>query len=424
MVDPDHSGQDELEPTGSDTNPACGFATLGPALAAAGTYAVASGAAVVRVDSAPAGGSFGPAAGDPIPIVVPADVTLESATPSAPDGWIIEVVSTVNGATEPAIVRLAAGAALRGFTIRNQVAAPGASPSGAGVHCDAGGGLSHVSIDTNNLAWGVRLTGGCAATLDSVVVDGPRRAGLSVETLAGVSAEVVGGSFTGSASAPGLPLEPGHGVWVRSGGASIRSPDGVAFSQLTGLFTGGVPVELSGSTGSGLRADNTAGTAVTVSLDRVRIAGNGAAGVYLSQLAAGSSFSMRSTQVEGNAASAYYPGRTVGGVMVNSASVPELAFEGNRVWRNAGDQVGLFLPADTGTPLDLSGGDPILACDDPANLARANVIGRCGSTEYDIFSTTATTPVSAVRNYWQENLPSVTNADTLDLCLWDAPDCP
>jgi hypothetical protein len=108
---------------------------------------------------------------------------------------------------------------------------------------------------------------------------------------------------------------------------------------------------------------------------------------------------------------------------VNSASVPDLTFKGNRVWRNAGDQVGLWLPSNTPTALDLAGGDPGVACDDPVNLSRANVIGHCGSGT-DVFSTTTETFASAVRNYWQDNLPSVTAADASNFCSWDSPDCP
>jgi hypothetical protein len=72
---------------------------------------------------------------------------------------------------------------------------------------------------------------------------------------------------------------------------------------------------------------------------------------------------------------------------------------------------------------DLSGGDPAIACADSANLARANVIGRCGSAK-DVFSTTTTTFANAVRNYWQDDLPSVTAADASAFCPWDSPDCP
>jgi hypothetical protein len=195
----------------------------------------------------------------------------------------------------------------------------------------------------------------------------------------------------------------------------------VAFSQFDG-FSGGSPVELSGSTGSGLRSDDTTDTPVSVSLERVRIVGNGAAGVFLNQMPGGSAFSIRSSQVEGNAGSSYSsPTRTGGGVVVVSPVVPSLTFKGNRVWGNVGDQVGLFLPADTGTPLDLSGGDPLIACDDPANLAAANVLG-CGSGK-DVFSTTTETFASAVRNYWKA-VPNVTAVDADDACAWAAPLCP
>jgi hypothetical protein len=416
-VDPAHSGEGGLDPTGAETNPGCGFGTLRPALAAAGTWAAANGPATVRALSVPAGGSFGPTAGDELPIVVPPDVTLESA----PQGWVIGVESAVNGGTDPAIVRLEAGAALRGFTIRNQVEPPAASPSGAGVHCDAGGALSNVAVETNNLSWGVHLTGGCAATVDSVAVEGPRRAALLVET-PGVSSEVVGGSYRGQGSAAG---EPGHGVWVRSGGVAIRSLDGVAFSQFDGVFTSGTPVELSGSTGSGLRADkDTSGATISIEVERARIVGNGAAGMYLDQLPDTSSVSIRSSQIEGNAPSGYYAERMVGGIMISSGnSVPQVTFKGNRVWRNGGDQIGLWLPSDTLVQVDLSGGDPLVACDAPENRASANVIGRCLTGE-DVFSTTSTTPVSAVRNYWQGNSPVVTNASVLASCSWASPSCP
>ncbi|HSN92145.1 MAG TPA: right-handed parallel beta-helix repeat-containing protein [Anaeromyxobacteraceae bacterium] len=417
-VDPVGSGAGGLAPTGAETNPACGFATLGEALAAAGSYA---GSAVVRVVSPPASGSFSLAPAD-VPLTVPAGVTLESATPTAPGGWIIETADAVNGATEPAIVHLAAGAAIRGFTIRNQLATPAVTPSGSAVLCDdAAGTLSHLSIETNNLSWGVRLTGTCAATLDSVAVYGPRKAALSVETLSGVFPQVVGGSFTGRAPAPDPVTQPGHGVWVRSGGVAIRAPDGVAFSQLAGTFSGGAPAELSGSTGAGLRSDDYTSTAISVSLDRVRIAGNGAAGAYLSQLPAGSTVSIRSSQVEGNAGWPYEFGRTGGGVVLVSAFVPDLTFKGNRVWANAGDQVGLWLDSSTTTVVDLSGGDPVLGCADPVNQARANVFG-CGSGN-DVYSTTKEAPVSAVLNYWK-GVPRVTAVDFSNACSWEPPLCP
>jgi hypothetical protein len=111
--------------------------------------------------------------------------------------------------------------------------------------------------------------------------------------------------------------------------------------------------------------------------------------------------------------------------MVNtgSTSVPQVTFKGNRVWRNGGDQVGLWLPPDTTTVVDLSGGDPAISCDATSNRQSANVIGRCHDAE-DVFSTTATAAAWAVRNYWQGDSPVVTNANVLHACSWVSPTCP
>lgn len=425
-VDPDHSGDGGLVPTGAETNPACGFETLGAALAAAGAWAGVSGAAVVRAVSAPAGGVFGPAAGDPIPIDVPPGVTLESATPSAPDGWVVEVTSAVDGATDPAVVRLGAGAVLRGFTIRNEVESPGALPEGAAVRCDGTAGtLSHVSIETNDLAWGVRLTGTCAATLDTVRVDGPRKAALSVETIAGVASDVVGGEFTGRASAPGLAGEPGHGVWVQSGTLAVRSPDGVSFSPLDGSFAGGEPVLLAGSTGSGLRADKDgAGTQIALTVDRAHVTGNEGAGIYLANLPATASLTLTASHVHANGSTPFYTGRAVGGLLVHSPSGLEaLEFQANRVWRNAGDQIAIWSSSGS---YDLSGGD---ASDPPGGQATcgnlSSVIGSCGAGD-DVYATNVV--VEAGLNYWQGDNPRVTNARIVPICGWPdeppAPICP
>jgi hypothetical protein len=349
------------------------------------------------------------------PLSVPAGVTLESDTPSNPGSWIIEVAAPVAAPAVPAghVVHVAAGGSIRGFTIRNVVSPPSAAAAGEGVLCDEDGTatLSDVRVETNNLTSGVRVTAGCIATLSNVTAEGPRLAALYADPTAAGATEVIGGAFTGRGTSP----EPGHGIWVRRGVLSVRAPDGVTFSPLTGAFAGGAPLELSGSTGSGLRAD--AGVdAIGVSVDRVRVMGNGAAGVYLKDLPAGSPVVLQSLDVEGNGATNYYSTRTGGGVLVSGAWLPSLTFSGNRIWRNDGDdQVGLFLPSGA---LDISGGG---SCG-----ASSSVIGSCNASASarDVFRYTSTVPATATYNYWQ-SIPRAANATTQPDCNdgWTPPPC-
>lgn len=317
-------------PTGAPAPPACRFARLGDALAAAS--AVAAGGAAASVQAMGEAGSpvvFGDVlTGEAFPLRVDAGVTLAGAAePAGP------TVVLARGPTAEPLARVE-GTIAR-LRLESAPAAPGAEgilgATGAGIAaaCGARGAPSIEDVRVEGggtLAAGIDVAGGaCGASISGAVVshvDGPA---LSVEANAGVAVTVTGSRLEDSA------------VGIRAAGGKLTVGSATETEDA---------VEVSGNAGDGIVLTGGPTRTLDVALLGVRVEGNGGTGVVLDVVKSDSALTVRGCTVYSNGATApwvYGPDfsqRAAGGVLVRQVSLSGFVFERNRVSSNAGDQLG------------------------------------------------------------------------------------
>jgi hypothetical protein len=276
---------------------------------------------------------------DAAPIVVPAGVTVigdETAPVAVPLNRIIEVRGSASAPNAVAALVVEQDASLRGLTVRRfDASAPavgilldGSSPAGGNsltsVRVDVGGTSVPFGVGLR-VAGGNATAGGNAVAVGDVVVQGATVAGLEVNR-----------------------LDAGHVVLVTG---STFDQDHVGVSLLKGDLT------LSGSTVKRSAWEGFVSATGTPGLTRFSIqdsliSWNGRGGVRMS---VNDSVEFLRTRICGNTGYARsYSGvtRTVGGVLAVGNPPGTLAFRGNLVHDNGGDQVYV---AASSTAWDLSG---------------------------------------------------------------------
>lgn len=306
-------------PTGVRAPAGCRFPTLEQGLAAAkdvpGAVVVVAGAAVTYPVT--------------VTLAVPAGVTLRSDdVPPSPG---TTRVLSLDGAGLAAGVTLAEGAVLSGFTVRNG-AAPAAAV-GVDVACGAGTAvarLQDVVVEAAGspaaLASGVRAGGSCPVELARVTVRGAAGPGLLVARDAP----------SGGAPLPTLVATDstfdgnGEGVRVSSGEVTLQR------------------ALVKGSAAAGV----TAAKGASLTVDQSVVRGNGDTGVVV--MGNGPRARLTGNRICGNAtgAAAVPRGfldltRKVGGVYLLGNPPADVAFLGNAVHDNGGDQV---MVAGSGPP--------------------------------------------------------------------------
>lgn len=287
-------------PTGAGAPVACRFPTLAAALDGRGS------ATTVQLSA----GTFG--AELTFPVAVPAGVTLRGASAAE--------TSLVGPSAAAPLVVLGGGARLEGLSLAaadrtvvpNSAAVPLACPAGSPVS------LADVQVDAGGFADGITVGGECQASLSRVGVTGAANRALLVSGTADV------------AESAGTWENSGIGVQV-TGGTFSSGADGVGSSLVTGNAGAGVHLF---------------GAAVTASLARLQIQGNGSAGLVVQGLAGSSAVQVVDGLIRGNGASplAYGAGgtRSVGGVLVRQAAAVGFSFLGNQVYANGGDQIAFW----------------------------------------------------------------------------------
>jgi hypothetical protein len=171
-------------PTGISSPAQCRYRRLGDALAAA-----SSGNTVKMTGWTSGTVTFSVAAsGEAFPLVVNPGVTLTTTdSPLDPTHYVVEVDQA--GAARP-VLQLDHDAAASGFTVRP--AGSGTASDALFVSCTAGGTapvtLSNLVLDgkgslgTSTIAEGLRLSGTCGVSAQSVVVENAAQAGVRVNT--------------------------------------------------------------------------------------------------------------------------------------------------------------------------------------------------------------------------------------------------
>ena len=384
-VDPGRPVLAGVTPNGSNANAGCELASLTEALvlAAPGTTVHAIAAQSEDVLVAP---------GAPLEVGAGVALVVDAGL------WRIAPTTVLPDAGE--VVLLHDGAKLSGFTIDAMLASPTTAPAGAGVALACGTAaqatLEDVTLTTNQLKYGVKVSGQCGAKLRNVAIAGPRVAALDVESPStAVETEVSGGSFTGGPRiGADVAVEPAQGVRVTGGKLELQSLAAAGLDVLAGTF-GGTPLLLGSSAGAGVLATQSDDAVpITLSISGADISANGGAGVVISTPAAGSAVSISGSSLSGNGATTYYGSRTAGGVIVAAVSIPTFAFTGNAVRCNGGDQIGVYL---TGA----------LSIDPTTCGAGSNAIVTTGAG-YGVYATPGVTSVPATHNYWSPDPPNVT----------------
>lgn len=351
-VDPLRPSDASVTPTGAAAPPACRLDAVAPALATAGTWATAHGAARVEVAGTPAPGS-------PVTVAIPGDleipggVTLAPATASpAPSDWVLEGDGTGTAAT----LVVHAGAAVTGFTVSTATSATTAPPAVVTFACSASADpaaqVSNAIVDASKATVGVDASAACAAALQDVRVQGAAGAALSVS----------GGDVT------------------FSGGALVGSGLGVDATQGTVTLDG---AEVSGNAQGGMILGDLSGTTAAAVRD-CRVIQNGGTGIVALNDAA---LVLTGNVVWGNAGTSwqtvYYsagspPTQTVlvrlaGGIVLRGTPPPTFTFAGNRIFKNGGDQALVYQSSATwnlgGTSASCSDATllNVLACYDPTS---------------------------------------------------------
>jgi hypothetical protein len=396
-------------PTGVESPVACRFGRLGDALAAAATYAAAhpEGGAVARAyGNTPV--TFGFAeTGEAFPLDIAPGVVLSTAAPAPdPANWIIRADTS----SSSDVVTLHDGATIEGVTISSVSAAGDVVRLSCASRNKAE--LAHVVVDGGGVASrGVKVVGPCDLDATELAITRASATGLHVDVdleganpVTGVS--VSGGAITGNG---------GNGVELSAGLLELSGTDAERFVVSDNAAHGLVVHPRS----------TTPIPAVAVAIDRADFTRNGEVGIFLKELPAGSSASIRSTDVHENQAqtpaSAFYGARRAAGLILWGEVVPRpLTFAGNRVWANSGDQVGVL----SGKDWKLSGED----CDQ-----NANVFACPSASGYLVYSVGAVQ--TAGRAYWPvdswppTSLLHQTEYQTVDagICPMDQtrlPECP
>lgn len=293
--------------SGAATPPQCRFASLAAAIARAGQVASATAPATVRAYGAGAQLVF-----DEAPIAIPAHVTV-SASPDA----TVTVLRPASS-TDSALVTLSG--ALDGF----RVEAAGATGPGVATACAPGAAPTLDGVTVNGggtLTAGIDVSGACGADVAGVDVSNVAGPALLVRADPAATVTVSSGTFRAS------------GVGARvTGGDVTFGADGVPVGTAT----------FADNAAEGLVVTGAAVSATTVR--RAAVHGNGGTGVVLEMVNPAAQVELRGCDVYRNGsagARAYGPEasrRTAGGVFVAQGSLP-LAFQGNRVFANAGDQL-------------------------------------------------------------------------------------
>jgi hypothetical protein len=417
--------------TGVGSPAACRFSTLTEALGAAA--ARGAGASVVA-----SGWTASPGTtvvfSEPGALAVGAGVTLTTDDPSPTTS---HYAITTPAALAVPLVAIGPGGSMTGFELRNGASTGdgirAACPDAAAVTLStlritaASGGTPPA-----RLATGIHVTGNCAVAMTGVTVEGAATGLLVEAAAAGVESTASSTRLTGSTTA-GAALVEGRltftggtidqnasGVLVGTSGtgAPTFSATGTTFSGNTGdaifvargtlvsdacPYTGnGTHVHVEPAIGSPLSVAvrNSKGTA------KMTGAADSALRIIAAGLAAGSSLSIQGNDIVQNSATqTYMLGTSLrrGGGLVFTFPMPgTVAFEGNTVASNVGDQI--LVAASAGT-LDLRGG---ATCEASTN----NSIGCYSAGTVGVYSNG--TGVQIDRNHWtqQPAAPTVDYAGT------------
>jgi hypothetical protein len=307
-------------PTGAASPASCRFGRLGDALDAARDALVAhpEGTAVRAYG---AGGPlvFGDVAnGETFPLTVVAGVTLRGAV--APAG--------------PTIVR-AEGATGTGISA---VCGAAGKPRIEDLTLDGGGSLTR-GIDV--------VAGSCGAALARVNVSGVNGPALALLADTGVEVAVTASSFRESAV----------GVYGLGGRLVLGSPD----SPSDG-------VEASGNAAEGILLKGASTRTLDVEIYDGKVMENGGTGVMLDVVSTASRLTVRRCDVYANGRDQPRkygpdPQRVAGGILIRQSSLSAFAFDGNRLWSNARDQLAF---ETSGTAWSLASG--AASCGPASNL--------------------------------------------------------
>jgi hypothetical protein len=383
-------------PTGAEEPPACRFRTLKLAVAAA-AQEVAGGApsATVRAAGTPAFGApvvFGAESGETFPVEVAPGVTV-AAGGGDPDDWVIEGADPA----ARAIVSVAAGGALDGFTVRSAATAGDATRPAIELACAsaASARLDHLRVDAFGWGFGIAVLGSCGFDATGTEVSRATTAALLVdaETTA-VASSASGGKFFGSR----------YGVQVRSGTLTLSGAPPLEVGQ---SFEVASTLEIFENSDYGIYLDPT--QAVEVTLSGVLVRDNAGTGIRLGNGLGGSSVAIRGCEIRSNRAeslsSIYGPSddlRRAGGLILNGTS-PALTFSRNLVRANGGDQVGIY----SNTAWSLSG----TSCPPTTSAADGNVftcLDGSGGPFYAVYARSGVAS-QARYDYWDPAYPEVVN---------------
>ncbi len=353
------AAQGDPAPTGVRTPAGCRFATL-----AAGLAAARDGTVVVMA---------GPPATYPVtaPLALPPGVTLRGD--DAPPAPALRVLSLEGDLA--AGVTLAEGAALAGFTVRNG-SAP-ATAVGVKVACGAGRAarledvVVEAAVGTSRLAQGIRAEGACPVALARVTATGASGPGLLVARDAADQTVVVTDSTLDG---------NGEGVRLTRGDLTLQRAV-VKGSAGAGVVAAGADTRLVLEQ-STVRANGDSGLLVQANAQRVRLLGS---------------------RICGNAAASPNCGfagvtRRVGGICLNGRPPADLAFAGNAVHANAGDQL---MVAGASETWNLDGAQAGATACGPGRNVFAGYLGTSGRGVFAMYAS-----VIARWNGWQGISPA------------------
>jgi hypothetical protein len=373
----------EVAPTGAASPSGCRLEGIEEALAKAADFGE-GGRAVF------AGDAFVHAIASS-PFTIPAGVTLTTTAPNDPSRAVLTIAS-LGSASSPAVV-LQPGAALEGFTLRNEGATTGV---GVGV---VGDGtmvpeMRHVRVlarksETEAFATGIAIGEGCGAEFEEVAVNGASGPALFVDSGADAQTTLVrGGAFESSQ----------HGIEIRSGRLTVEP--------------GEQPTRLAGNRHHGLFAthrDAEPYPAILLSVTGAEVTENDETALRLADVPLSSNLTMAALEIHANRAttevSEHANGRKAGGVVLQGEPPASFSFRASRVYGNGGDQVGVY----SSSPWWLAGLDPGAEPTSPCEVALPNVFA-CPSTDSDSSLMYAwPTTVNATWNVWDVEPPSTTD---------------
>jgi hypothetical protein len=393
----------------------CRFGRLMDAIAALsttvpGTVEIAGAAGTPAV--------FGTPTGETWPLVIPANVAILGAPAPAgptivragPDpgtaGTILRVTGTLEALTIEARGPRGAGVEL--------VCGAGAAPTLRDVTVDGGGTLDPGGVVTGGLRTGIAVAGACGGLVQRALVSAVAGPGLAVEQGAGSAAtvQILGGTFRGNEV----------GIWLRGGTTSVGL-DGSNATTVTGNAWMGIAI------GGGPDAAAPAVAVPVASLEGAIVNGNAGTGIVVARLdESGSYVSISGADVTRNGQSARVqtrptgtPAHAVGGVLLALGQPLTLAFSGNRLWSNAGDQL-VFDSAATWrlgpSVVDQCGfSTNVFACVATGQLALGIVHGGSVSAPYNLWPGPKTPP-------WTDWLGAGVTVPVGQFCLPGSPGVP